>query len=174
MQREDYTRINWGNSFLLHDEQEQSTDIERLKRNCMERSVSRRDPYWSHCFKSTKNKTLNELPKTQQASPKILRDEHIRSFWEAVMIQTILRSNFYNLIFIDDLFFFIFFIKLSTKRIFFGFILSLTSFTNLFKKYAALLLLTIKLATIIFTFLNHYTFDFSNSALLIWIKSSSF
>ena len=102
MQREDYTRINWGNSFLLHDEQEQSTDIERLKRNCMERSVSRRDPYWSHCFKSTKNKTLNELPKTQQASPKILRDEHIRSFWEAVMIQTILRSNFYNLIFIDE------------------------------------------------------------------------
>ena len=54
--------------------------------------------------KVLKTKLWMSYRRLSKHPPKILRDEHIRSFWEAVMIQTILRSNFYELIFIDDLF----------------------------------------------------------------------
>ena len=62
-------------------------------------SVAPTDPIISRVLKAKLRMSYRRLSKHPL---KILRGDHVRSFWEAVMIQTILRSNLYELIYIDE------------------------------------------------------------------------
>ena len=59
-------------------------------------SVVPTDPTISRVLKAKLRMSYRRLNKHP---PKILRGDHVRSFWEAVMIQTILRSNLYEIIY---------------------------------------------------------------------------